>query len=93
MATLNNPNVVKSHGVGLHLSCFSVDFDVMRRLLQTHGVPFTDDMSLIELQYHILRHLISGECVRTSGVKCVASLGFSCRPCLHHAHFPFPECY
>ena len=27
-------NVVKSHGVGLHLSCFSVDFDVMHQLLQ-----------------------------------------------------------
>ena len=59
-------NIVKSRGTGIRSSCFSLDPVVLHRLLQMHGVAYTEDACVRELQHSILRHLLTGDCVRSS---------------------------
>ena len=55
-------NIVQSQGTRIHALCFSLDPLVVRQLLTMHGILVNDEISLPEMQYCILRHLINDDC-------------------------------
>ena len=59
-------NIARSRGVGLCCSCFSVDIDVVVALACLHGVDVEQGCSLEEARFRVLRHLLVGDCIRSS---------------------------
>ena len=55
-------NVVRSCGVRIRSSCFSLDEEVVNHLLQMHGLVPCEGSSYGERQYTILWHLLMGDC-------------------------------
>ncbi len=59
-------NIVKSRGVGIRSSVFSSDSNVLVNLIKLHGIECSPDLSVDQLQYIILRHLVVGDCFRSA---------------------------
>ena len=84
-------NIVRSWGTSARASCFSSDPLVVRWLLTMHGVSVDDKVSLHEMQYCILRHLINGDCFRNAHTNSSLSRGSRIDIVCGHLSSPFPS--
>lgn len=82
-------NVARSQGVGICTSCFSAGASIIQRLLYMHGIEVNGACSVTEMQYHILRHLLLDDCMRTSEANSNLPIGSCCNIACSQLCAPF----